>query len=137
MKRMAGPAATVSTMVTSSRAATGAISTSRTLGTSPSSGAQKERMPARLMAIKVAKPEKIRNEDNHQAEDRSVVPSASGSNMAVNIANFARKAESGGSPARSSVQMAKLMPSTTSVSGMAMPTSSSRGTSSNSLSPSP
>ena len=54
--------------------ATGAISITRTRGTSRSGEAQKARIPARVMAISVANPDKIRMTSNPHAAVRTVPP---------------------------------------------------------------
>ena len=68
MKRMIGPAWTVCTAHRIRSTTIGAISITRTRGTARSGDAQKARMPARVMAMSAASPDRISTTSNaHEA----------------------------------------------------------------------
>ena len=70
MKRMTGPASIVWIAQSSRRPATGAISIRRTRGTVRSGEAQNARMPARVMAMRAASPDRISTRSKIQLGDR-------------------------------------------------------------------
>ena len=97
----------------SRRTATGAISIRRTRGTARSGGAQKARMPARVMAMSAANPDRISMTSNaHETAGTGPPPWAvpGGLSAAVRSANLAMKPDSGGSPAITSAHPMKAGP---------------------------
>ena len=124
-----GPAPTVSATQAASSTATGSTSSARRAGTLACVCVQKWRMPLRLSATRVRKPEASNRPRNSQPLDVGRCSSKPDS-----IANLPTKPDSGGSPAMSSVQPTKLRPRKATPAGMARPysacASSSRLTSS-------
>src|SRR5690606_36861977 len=119
---MVGPATTTSARHTRRSEPTGMTSASRRAGCGLSDGSHNRSMPARVVAIGMARPEPISRPTNTQI----------GVSMFCwrlirlwMIANFAMKPDSGGSPPSKSAQNANPPPRIAIVAGMTMPTSSS------------
>ena len=121
MKRITGPACTVNINVTQSNVITGTISTNSTRGMEVSTGgAQKARIPKRLMEIRAAKPDKIIRATSHHDTAGMIFshPGSPGLNMAVRMTNLAINPENGGRPASKMTQIAKQAPRTAIVLGI-------------------
>ena len=94
----------------------GATSTTRTRGTIVSSGAQKVRMPVRIMATSAARPDRMTSAtSSHVRAGISPGPPAhSRFSMPVSMANLAMKPDKGGRPASRSATHPKQTPRTAS-----------------------